>query len=78
MEPRLILTTEPNLAALNWRPLSCNSSQQSDRLRHFESCKIYDMSPLPPRDQSIRTFREGIALAQKAIRLNHFLVFCGE
>jgi hypothetical protein len=74
----LIVQLESAIGLADAQPEDWPLTTPSAVERYFEACKTYAVSPLPPRDQAIRTFREAIALAQKAIRLNHFLVFCGD
>ena len=46
--------------------------------RYFESCRLYHIDPLKPRDQALRVVREAITLATKAKSRDEFLVFEGD
>ncbi|OAI56879.1 hypothetical protein AYO49_03395 [Verrucomicrobiaceae bacterium SCGC AG-212-N21] len=53
-------------------------TDEQQRARYFENCRIYVIEPLQPRDQALRTLREAIALASKAKARNEYLIFCGD
>jgi len=48
------------------------------RSRYYESCRMYRVEPLAPRDQALRTLNEAIILASRARRRNESLVFIGD
>jgi hypothetical protein len=60
------------------QPVEWPFFDEQQRTRYFESCRIYGIEPLQPRDQALRTLREAITLATKARAQNEYLTFCGD
>lgn len=74
----LVRQLESAVAEVGTQPSEWPFHDEQQQAKYYEECRIYEIEPLPPRDQALRTLRQAITLATKARQKNASLVFCGD